>query len=121
MFKQLCGYCATKFWNRIIVSSNCMTIYLSSSEIISTECVDGKYGPDCGSTCGKCKNSAACDKGNGRCPDCITGYNAPYCKGNVHSRYNYFGTKFTEMVAFFRRKYKQLGIIEIFLICEEQK
>ena len=66
--------------------------------MISTECVDGKYGPDCGSTCGKCKNSAACDKGNGRCPDCITGYNPPYCEGNVHSCYNYFSTKFTIMI-----------------------
>ena len=70
----------------------CDNYFLSRSRIISTECVDSKYGPDCGSTCGKCKNNAPCDKENGRCPNCISGYNPPYCKGNENSCYNYFGT-----------------------------
>ena len=48
-----------------------------------TVCTEGKYGPECVNTCGKCKNSEPCDGATGACSECLTGYQSPLCKGKM--------------------------------------
>ena len=48
-------------------------------------CNAGKYGPDCGYECGRCKNTV-CNPYTGTCPQgCILGYRPPACNESKFS------------------------------------
>ncbi|KAK7481790.1 hypothetical protein BaRGS_00026937 [Batillaria attramentaria] len=54
--------------------------FINICEVRVWECSDGRYGENCSSTCGHCRDAAACDKVTGDCAECGGPYKMPVCK-----------------------------------------
>ncbi|XP_025108272.1 multiple epidermal growth factor-like domains protein 10 isoform X2 [Pomacea canaliculata] len=50
-------------------------------------CDDGWYGDTCTQACGQCAGGSVCDKVNGGCVSCQTGFQPPLCAECVDGRY----------------------------------
>ena len=48
---------------------------------MTTECIQGYYGDNCGQTCPLCENGGECDPVTGECR-CTTGFTGPLCNSS---------------------------------------
>ena len=61
-------------------SSSHLLLLLTCLTILITECESGRYGQNCGTRCGHCKNGSSCDRLIGTCPDgCDPGWTGLLC------------------------------------------
>lgn len=61
-------------------------LYFKTHWCVATACSVGEYGKNCANHCGHCFNNEPCNRFDGRCNDCETGYHGFKCdKGMVFS------------------------------------
>ena len=62
------------------------------------DCPDGKYGVNCSSDCGHCRDNADCDSVSGHCTDqCESGWTGDTCTTGEHNRHLFCQLKDVEL------------------------
>lgn len=49
--------------------------------LVPAACVAGRYGDNCGQSCGRCAGNQSCTHTNGSCLQCQANHQPPLCKG----------------------------------------
>ncbi|XP_061168121.1 uncharacterized protein LOC133177046 [Saccostrea echinata] len=56
-----------------------LIVFAKCAHLVSGECTNRTYGPECSQKCGFCKNDAPCDGVTGLCQGCSAGYEGILC------------------------------------------